>query len=260
MPAHDGTSDHGTFHDTVIRAAERLPAARLRTIAEQIADGWPDEAITWAAAGDDTRVIAAVLHARRAERVPPAVAAAYLRGAADGYAQGRDNQRVEVVFSGPTSAAVPVRATAAVLTDLIGEARRELVLVTYSARPYPPVIDALRAALLRGVTIDVVVETLAGAGTALAGAEPAAAFADLPGARLWHWPVERRPNPTAKLHAKLAIADRHTLLVSSVNLTQSGVEHSLEAGIIVRDGPAPGRAADHIRHLQAQSILQPLIT
>jgi hypothetical protein len=46
---------------------------------------------------------------------------------------------------------VPVRATAVVLADVVREARRELLLMTYSAQPYQPLNDALGAALSRGV-------------------------------------------------------------------------------------------------------------
>lgn len=87
------------------------------------------------------------------------------------------------------------------------------------------------------------------------GAEPAAAFAGLPGVRLWHWPAERRTEDYAKMHAKIAVADRRLLLVSSANLTQSGVNRNIEAGLLVRGGTAPQRAAEHIAELQGRGVL-----
>src|SRR5690606_34124690 len=104
-------------------------------------------------------------------------------------------------------------------------------------------------------TVDVVVETLAGAGGALGGAEPAAAFADVVGIRLWHWPRAQRTEEGAKMHAKIAVADRRVLLVSSANLTQSGVGRNIEAGLLVRGGTAPRRAAEHIAELTASGLL-----
>ena len=94
--------------------------------------------------------------------------------------------------------------------------------MTYSAKPYQPLTDALTDARARGVAITAVVETLQGADSALAGAEPYAAFAQVPGIDLWHWPVGGREEQTSKMHAKLAVADRRVLLVTSANLTQSG--------------------------------------
>jgi hypothetical protein len=125
-----------------------------------------------------------------------------------------------------------VRATAAVLADVVREARHELLLMTYSAKPHQPLRDALGAAMSRGVAVSVVVETLQGAGSALSGHEPYQAFTGVPGLELWHWPASKRTEPGAKMHAKLAVADRRVLLVTSANLTQSGVAKNIEAGLL----------------------------
>lgn len=185
-------------------------------------------------------------------------AAAYLRGVADGYARAAGSVTVESVWTGPTGHGVPVRATAQVLVELVGQARTDLALMTYSARPYEPLLAALAAAVGRGVAVTVVVETLSGAGSALAGTEPAAAFAAVPGITLLHWPTGRRAMPGAKMHAKLAVADRRLLLVSSANLTQSGVTGNIEAGLLIRGGTAPVRAAEHLADLRARDVLVPL--
>src|SRR5690606_25136428 len=143
--------------------------------------------------------VEALRTAQRAGGASDPEAAAYLRGLTAGYARRSAATRVESVWSGPATHAVPVRATAQVLVELVGGAARELLLMTYSAKPYPPLREALGAAVRRGVEVSVVVETLGGAGSALAGAEPAAAFAGVPGIRLWHWPAARRPEQGAKM-------------------------------------------------------------
>jgi phosphatidylserine/phosphatidylglycerophosphate/cardiolipin synthase-like enzyme len=244
------------FEDAAARAVERLGPARLRVLAGRIAAGWPDQEAAHAVPVPGFAETArALLDAQRACDMADAVAAAHLRGLAAGYASGSGRVRVESVWSGPATHGVPVRATAQVLTDLVAEARFELLLMTYSARPYPPVVDALTAASGRGVVIDVVVETLAGAGGALTRAEPATAFQSVPAVRLWQWPPAARAEEGAKMHAKLAVADRAALLVSSANLTQSGVARNLEAGLLVRGGDAPRRAAEHITALMASGAL-----
>jgi phosphatidylserine/phosphatidylglycerophosphate/cardiolipin synthase-like enzyme len=87
------------------------------------------------------------------------------------------------------------------------------------------------------------------------GPEPAAAFGSVAGIELWYWPVTQRTESGSKLHAKLAVADRRVLLVSSANLTQSGVGKNIEAGLLVRGGSAPQRAAEHIAELQSRGVL-----
>ena len=60
------------------------------------------------------------------------------------------------------------------------------------------------------------------------------------------------------MHAKVADRRRATLLVSSANLTHSGVHDSLEAGVLVRGGTAPQRALEYVRDLQMRAVLAPL--
>jgi phosphatidylserine/phosphatidylglycerophosphate/cardiolipin synthase-like enzyme len=84
--------------------------------------------------------------------------------------------RVEAVWSGPNSHAVPVRATLQVLVDLVSGAQAELLLMTYSAKPHSPLIEALTAARERGMRVSVVVETLQGAGGAIERVDPQAVW------------------------------------------------------------------------------------
>ena len=247
------------FEAAAEAAGRALGASAVRALATAIADGWPDRAARAAVPGPGHEdLAAAVLRAQAADAMPDALAAAYLRGLADGHAQASAQVQVEPVWSGPETFRVPVRATALVLTELARGAVHELVLVTYSAKPYQPLLDQLASAVARGVAVSVVVETLAGAGSAMSGAEPASAFATIAGIDIWHWPKARRREESAKMHAKVAIADRAALLVSSANLTQSGIEKNIEAGLLVRGGTAPRRAAEHIDELRTVGILERL--
>lgn len=233
-----------------------LEPAGLLTLADRLADGWSLDALLAETRPARQAAVAAVLEALPG--APTAGDIAYLRGLARGYARHASLSSVEPVWSGPCSHSVPVRATAPVLLDLVAGALRELLLMTYSAKPHEGLRTALAAAIARGVTVMVVVETLSGAGSALNGGEPAAAFAGVAGLKMWHWPSEQRHENGAKMHAKIAVADRSVLLVSSANLTQAGVAKNIEAGLLVRGGAAPRRAAEHIDALRASKVLIPL--
>ena len=249
----------GEFAEAARAAIRSLSREHVEILAARLENGASAASVTDAVALSAYRDVAAqVLAAIEATGTERAVAAAHLRALAEGYALGRSAQRVEVVWSGPISSAVPVRATARVLTDLITKVQRDLILMTYSARPYEPLTEALRGAVERRVTVAAVVETLAGAGGALSGEEPAAAFLAVPGVQVWHWPTSGRPEQSSKMHAKLAIADETVLFVSSANLTQAGIGKNIEAGILVHGGPVPARAAEHVRQLQACGALERL--
>jgi phosphatidylserine/phosphatidylglycerophosphate/cardiolipin synthase-like enzyme len=237
-----------TLEETGADLLRQLGPSALRAVTEHAMTGWPREAIL-----RHTPDAEPLLDALAGTDRPAAVA--YLTGLAAGYAQRAGEVSVETVWSGPASHHVPVRATASVLADLVREARHELLLMTYSARPHPPLTEALRAAVGRSVAVSVVVETLQGAGSALAGDEPYQAFTGISGIDLWHWPTDRRAEPGAKMHAKLAVADRRVLLITSANLTQSGVSKNIEAGLLIRGGAAPRRAAEHVDALRASGDL-----
>ncbi len=230
----------------------------LRTVAERLAAGWPAAAIVGEVSPERSVAVRSVLDAVDSSGVAVGEVTSYLRGVAAGYTRHAAAVSVETVWSGPSSHAVPVRATAQALVDVVNDASAELLLMTYSATPHQALRGALEAAAARGVDVAVVVETLQGAGSALAGAEPATAFVSIIGLKLWQWPVSQRTEHGSKMHAKLAVADRRALLVSSANLTQSGVAKNIEAGVLIRGGTAPRRAAEHIVALQSGGILAPL--
>lgn len=246
-----------SFEAVAAAVAGDLGPERLRRLAVGVLSGASRDALSVEAGltvGPASVAAQRLLDALEDEGLAAPVAAAYLRGVAAGYEHQAARVQADLVWTGPAVFDVPVRATAQVLADLVGEARRELILTTYSARPYPPLLTALRAAVARGVGVWIVVETLLGAGSALQGEQPANAFADLPGVQLWSWAVDRRPEG-AKMHAKVAVADQRTLFVSSANLTTSGIGSNIEAGVLVRGGTAARRAAEHLTALRRDGLL-----
>lgn len=245
-----------SFQDAAAEAQLMVGTDGVEAMAEGIGAGWSRASmLALRSLPGFTEAVTAVSEAIVADAVPAAEAAAYLRGLAAGHALRVREQQVSLVWSGPKSHRVPVRSTGRVLLQIVEEAQQELVMMTYSARRYPPLTQALQAAIARGVSVDVVVETLQGAGSALAGTEPASVFAEVEGLRVWHWPPGSRTEVGAKTHAKLALADRRVLLTTSANFTQSGVDRNIEAGILIRGGSVPERTSEHIHELQRTGVL-----
>ncbi|WP_414506555.1 DISARM system phospholipase D-like protein DrmC [Streptomyces sp. NEAU-L66] len=247
------------FEAAAEAVASVLGSSRTKDLAGVLARGRGlEHALTAVQDPRASDAIRRVYASLRRHGISYAEAAAYLRGFVAGQSRQRGEVDVSTVWSGPATPGVPARPTARVLTEVVGGAQRELLAMTYAARPYEPLSAALRAAVARGVEVHVVVETKAGAAGLLSGSEPADAFAAVPGIRLWHWAPERREHPRARQHAKLAVADRRVLLLGSANLTESAVRRNLEAGVLVTGGTAPRRAAEHIRELQRTGVLRPL--
>ena len=156
-------------------------------------------------------------------------------------------------WSGPgrRPAAEPSRLTAATVTDLIGQARREILIVSYATHSEPAIEAALAAAAGQGVEITILAERHADNPGYTATGTP------FPGlqARWLRWPASRCPVGAA-LHAKILVVDQRLALVGSANFTGRAMESNLECGILIRGGPQPGAILDHIAELRARGYLE----
>ncbi|MFJ3104028.1 DISARM system phospholipase D-like protein DrmC [Streptomyces sp. NPDC086835] len=247
------------FEAAAETAAAALGPSRTKDLAGLLASGRGRErALTELSTPGVREAVERLYEALTVDRVPREEAAAYLRGYVAAMIGARDSVQVRTVWSGPSTSAVPVRATAQVLIEVINKARHELLAMTYAARPYPALTQALTDATARGVVVHIVVETLAGAGGLLSGREPAVAFAEVPGAHLWHWARDPASQGRSRQHAKLAVADRRVLFLGSANLTESAARRNIEAGVLIQGGDAPQRAAEHMVSLQQRGVLRPL--
>jgi phosphatidylserine/phosphatidylglycerophosphate/cardiolipin synthase-like enzyme len=187
----------------------------------------------------------------REEMVGSSIALA-ISAAADAVTDARGEQQVSVVWTGPASYEVPVRATSAVLTDLIAEAKHELIIISFAAYKVTEVVEALRLAADRDVIIRLVLESVADSKGKLSY-DARLAFGSL-GDRVefYVWPAELRQTPGgthAAMHAKCAIADARTAFVTSANLTGAAMAENMELGLVVRGGDVPRRIAAHFSAL-----------
>jgi cardiolipin synthase len=175
-----------------------------------------------------------------------------VRAAADAVAETRGEQQVSVVWTGPASYEVPIRATSAVLTDVIAEARHELIVVSFAAYKVANVVEALRAAAERNVTVRLMLESVADSKGKLTH-DAKLAFDALPdGVGFYVWPADRRVTTAgghAAMHAKCAVADGRIAFVTSANLTGAAMTENMELGLVVRGGDVPRRIAAHFNAL-----------
>lgn len=190
----------------------------------------------------------------------PGVALA-VRCAVDAVNEVRGEQQVSVVWTGPASYEVPIRATSAVLAEVIEEARKSLIVVSFAAYKVATVVEAVRAAADRGVDVRLVLESVVESKGRLTH-DAREAFEALGGAvSFFVWPAELRVSQGgghASMHAKCAVADRDTAFVTSANLTGAAMSDNMELGLVVRGGDVPRRIASHFDALIVAGILRAL--
>ena len=142
------------------------------------------------------------------------------------------------IWTGPPSHVTSSRLTAAAIVELIAQARKQLLLVSFATRTEPSIANAPHSAVVRGVEIILVTERQADNPSYTASAVP---FPGLQALRL-HWPADQR-EAGAALHAKIIVVDDAIALVGSANLTSRAMETNLECGILLHGAPTPARSA-----------------
>lgn len=176
-----------------------------------------------------------------------------LRATALAVARARNEERIEIVWTGPTTKAVPLRQTLGVLLQVVKSSRERLVVVSFAAYKVAEVVDSMLVASERDVKITVVIDE---------GTDAANAFTALAGvAEIFHWPAAGTVlsnGATVRMHVKAAVADDHTALVGSANLTGQALSQNMELGVLVEGGEVPRRLDAHFRALVASEVLTPI--
>ncbi|MYY08250.1 hypothetical protein GT204_04845 [Streptomyces sp. SID4919] len=150
------------------------------------------------------------------------------------------------------SNAVSVRLTASVAIQVIRAADTTLLVTSHAAFGVQEIVEEIRAAADRGVSVDLVLETTRASGGRLHGdIDGRAAFHELrfhPDVHLRQWAGNERRGSGGRrgsMHAKVIAADRKTALLGSANLTNNAYSDNLEIGAVIRD---PGAVAGLVGH------------
>ena len=207
-------------------------------------------------AAADHELASALLDAWQAVPVAGAVLAGALRGAAAATADLRNRESVELVWTGPTTAAIPLRQTESVLLQTIRGARERVVLVSFVAYEVPSVTRALRDASSRGVRVTIVLESSTSFGGRVDTASDEKMRSAVPNATIYFWnDIPDEKGFRGAVHAKCAVADEDVAFVTSANLTSAAMSRNMELGVLFRGGRQPRRLARHIEALIEEGIL-----
>lgn len=244
----------------VLRLASTLPPAQRERMAEVLSGcEVPSETVrarlaAVASAPAFAGLVSELASAWREETaaVPGSGIALALRAA--GRAVDEDRRRaVRPVWTGP-DAGQPIRLTAAVVAEVIADARERLVVLSFAAYKIPEILESLEDAARRGIIVDVVLETAEDSAGSL-GFDQLPAFAALRDVHVWHWPSSERPPEGGSLHAKALVADGEVALVTSANLTGHAMKHNIELGLLVTDRAAATAIVAHVDGLTRKGIL-----
>lgn len=167
---------------------------------------------------------------------------------------------LEVVWTGPGTVGSAMRGTEQVLLEVIDLAKRELLVVVYAAFDIQNVIAAIDNAIERGVEVTVVVESL-NLKTGISKPNFMASFSPTVRSRanLLHWPIAKRETDEngkpGCLHAKVAVADREAVFITSANLTGSAMRENMEMGLRVENVDLGEQISLHFERMRDDGFL-----
>ncbi|MCW5313110.1 hypothetical protein GTQ43_04520 [Nostoc sp. KVJ3] len=228
------------YCDFALKASilKQLPNTNFRRLVGELLEIWCREAIYL-----DSSAIASAL-----------ATAIYCEVAA------KNELSVELVWTGPTSEGIPLRRTEQVLLQLIHEAQREIILVSFAVYKIPEIAKALLTAMKREVTVRIIAETPESSkGKIPFGVSAALGLEIAQQAHIFIWPRNKRLTDSegryGSLHVKCAIADRKHLFISSANLTEYALTLNMEMGLLVHGEDIAHQVAEHIDRLIQEEFL-----
>ena len=181
--------------------------------------------------------------------------ASMLLAASHVYAQATNEQSSELVWTGPTTPFVSARRTEQALLQVINSARASLFITSFVAYDVSTIVNALNAAIERGVAISMILESSQDHGGSISIDVIGKMRALVPGARLFAWREKTGDFLDGRVHAKVAVADGYSCFITSANLTGYAMEKNMEAGVLISGGRIPRQLGEHLLSLVDAGIV-----
>jgi len=156
----------------------------------------------------------------------------------------RSTRKLDILWTGPETTAVPVRRNEQALCEVIDSARENLFIVSYVSCHADKVYNAIQLAIARGVKVSFLLE--ASIENHLDELFPTASF--------YRW-GDGEDAAKNVMHAKCAIADQSMAMITSANLTGKAMERNMELGVLIKGGNAPRALYKHFMALAIEKII-----
>jgi phosphatidylserine/phosphatidylglycerophosphate/cardiolipin synthase-like enzyme len=116
-------------------------------------------------------------------------------------------------------------------------------------------VKALNEASTRGVDISMLLEASQDHGGSISFDAIGKMESLVPNAHLYTWRDRGGMFSEVRVHAKVAVADRHTCFITSANLTGFAMDRNMEAGLLLSGGNIPQMLEEHLRALVSMKIV-----
>ncbi len=203
-------------------------------------------------------VVDRLVDAWRATSVGSDELASMLLAAGHAFENVSRHQSTELVWTGPTTPFVSARRTEQALLQVINSAKQTLFVTSFVAYDVSTIVKALNEASTRGVDISMLLEASQDHGGSISFDAIGKMESLVPNAHLYTWRDRGEIFSEGRVHAKVAVADRHTCFITSANLTGFAMDRNIEAGLLLSGGNIPQMLEEHLRALVSMKIVSPV--
>lgn len=203
-------------------------------------------------------IVDQLVSAWQATSVGPIELASMLLAASHTFEVVSTRQSTELVWTGPTTPFVSARRTEQALLQVINAAKQTLFVTSFVAYDVSTIVKALNEASARGVSISMLLESSKDHGGSISFDSIGKLKAHVPNAHLYTWWDQGEMFSDGRVHAKVAVADRHICFITSANLTGFAMERNMEAGLLLSGGHIPQMLEEHLRALVSLKIVSPV--
>ena len=149
------------------------------------------------------------------------------------------SEKIELVWSGPSTVDNSTRLTEQVICEIIDDSKEELFIVSFVAYK----IERISSFLL---------EQSVGEGGSVSFSSLAVIKRILPRANFYIW-QQNDDAVCGAVHAKCIVADNKAALISSANLTGAAMDRNIESGVYIKGGNLPRQIASQLESLVNQN-------
>ena len=246
-----------SVYEIIAKIASELPSDCIRMAAKSLASGTQcDDAVSlWGGQLAHRKLIADFGASARTSGLSAGEIAAALLSAATTAENFFAENAVDILWTGPTTTAVPVRRMEQSLCELIDSAQKKLLIVSFVVYKADKVYTAIRAAIERGVRVSFLTEASKEHGGSLDVDPSDILKKKFPEADFYRWENPDASHP-AVVHVKCAVADECRALVTSANLTGAAMDNNMELGLMIFSRRVAGRIAAHFAALVTEHVLK----
>jgi phosphatidylserine/phosphatidylglycerophosphate/cardiolipin synthase-like enzyme len=246
--------------EAIIELVSNSPPDKTEQLADSIrrlSDTQDAQSLTsWAANPRAKSALTELITAWRGLDIPTAELAGMMTAASAAYHRAKDEQEIELVWTGPSSKLIATRKTEQALLQVIDAAQSRLFITSFVAYDVASIMSALRKAVDRGVEVSMLLESSDKHGGGVSMDVIGQMRTALPAARIYFWADKGDSFAGGKVHAKVAVCDESVCFISSANLTGHAMEKNMEAGVLIRGGSLPTKLQNHLEALVTIKILK----